>query len=107
MGQAESNPESSPRAVAFRQALNRLGWTEGRNLRIDYRNSAGETNRMHADAKQLIGLAPDVVTWPKARRLRRHCEPRPPPHRLYFCRPLIPSAVGSLPAWRIRAAILQ
>src|SRR5262245_25223034 len=61
MGQAESNPESSPRAVAFRQALNRLGWTEGRNLRIDYRTSAGETNRMHADAKQLIGLAPDVV----------------------------------------------
>src|SRR5262245_55014216 len=28
MGQAESNPESSPRAVAFRQALNRLGWKE-------------------------------------------------------------------------------
>ena len=61
MGQAESNPESSPGAVAFRQTLNRLGWTEGRNLRIDYRSSAGETNRMQADARQLIGLAPDVV----------------------------------------------
>jgi putative ABC transport system substrate-binding protein len=39
--QAESNAESQARVVTLRQALQQLGWTEGRDLQIDYRWSAG------------------------------------------------------------------
>jgi putative ABC transport system substrate-binding protein len=57
---AESHPESQPRAMAFRRALAELGWTDGRNVSIDYR--FGESvERMRAYAAELVALAPDVV----------------------------------------------
>jgi putative tryptophan/tyrosine transport system substrate-binding protein len=60
-GNSESDPEGQSRAAAFRQDLQKLGWTEHRNLRIDYRWGAGEYERARAYAAELVALAPDVI----------------------------------------------
>src|SRR6516162_5568981 len=58
----ENAPETPPRAMAFRQALAKTGWSEGRNVVIDFRfGTGGDLNRMRAQAKELIGLTPDVI----------------------------------------------
>jgi putative ABC transport system substrate-binding protein len=61
MGIAENDPESQARITAFLQRLQELGWTEGHNVRIDYRFAGGDTRRMRAYAAELVGLAPDVI----------------------------------------------
>jgi putative tryptophan/tyrosine transport system substrate-binding protein len=61
MGVAESDPEGKARVAAFRQALADLGWTDGRNLRVDYRWAAGDLDRVRAHAAELTALAPDVL----------------------------------------------
>jgi putative tryptophan/tyrosine transport system substrate-binding protein len=61
MGFAENDPEQRARTAAFLQRLQELGWTDGRNIRIDYRHSDGETDRMRAHAKELLALAPDLI----------------------------------------------
>jgi putative ABC transport system substrate-binding protein len=58
---AESDPEGQIRAATFRQDLQKLGWTEGRNIRIDYRWGAAEPDLARAYAAELVALAPDVV----------------------------------------------
>ena len=58
---AENDPESPARLAAFRQTLGKLGWSEDRNVVIDFRWSSGDINQMRARAKELIGLIPDVV----------------------------------------------
>jgi putative ABC transport system substrate-binding protein len=45
---AESDPEGQARAAALRQDLQRLGWTEGRNIRIDYGWGIGDPDRARA-----------------------------------------------------------
>ena len=57
---AENHPEAQPRAMAFQRALQELGWTEGRNVHIDYRFAAS-AERILAHATDLVALAPDVV----------------------------------------------
>ena len=57
---AENHPEAQPRARAFQWALQELGWTEGRNVHIDYRFAAS-AERILAHANELVALAPDVV----------------------------------------------
>src|SRR5262249_9159414 len=58
----ETDPETPLRAMAFRQALAKLGWSEGRNVVIDFRfGTGGDLNRMRAQAKELTGLTPDVI----------------------------------------------
>ncbi len=47
--------------AGFAKQLQDLGWTDGGNLRIDYRWSAGDPERMQALAKELIALQPDVI----------------------------------------------
>ena len=47
--------------TAFEQALQKLGWTDGRNVWIDYRFGAGEIDRYRTIATELIGLRPDVL----------------------------------------------
>ena len=47
--------------AAFAQQLQALGWTDGGNLKIDYRWSAGDPERMQVLAKELIALQPDVI----------------------------------------------
>jgi putative tryptophan/tyrosine transport system substrate-binding protein len=45
----------------FTQALADLGWTEGRNVRIDLRWSGGDINRIRALAQEVVGLQPDII----------------------------------------------
>ena len=49
------------RVSAFAQALADLGWTDGRNVRIDLRWGGGDINRLRALAQELVGLQPDVI----------------------------------------------
>ena len=60
-GYAESDLEAQARLAIFRQSLQELGWTIGRNLRIDYRWSRGDTDQARTLAKELVELQPDVI----------------------------------------------
>jgi putative ABC transport system substrate-binding protein len=57
----ENDPESKRRPSAFTQALADLGWTDGRNVRIDLRWSGSDINRVRALAQELVGLQPDII----------------------------------------------
>ena len=61
MNLAADDAEGQARVAAFQQALQQLGWTDGRNVRIDYRWAAGDTGRFRRYAEELLALAPDVV----------------------------------------------
>jgi putative ABC transport system substrate-binding protein len=61
MNLAEDDPEASDRINTFVQRLSQLGWTEGRNLQIDYRWAAGKSEWFGKYASELVALAPDVV----------------------------------------------
>jgi putative ABC transport system substrate-binding protein len=61
MVNAESDPEGQVRVKAFLQGLEEAGWSETRNLRIDYRWGAGEPNAARASAAELVALAPDAI----------------------------------------------
>jgi hypothetical protein len=58
---AEDDPQMKARFGAFRQALEKLGWSEGRNVRIDTRFGAADAEQMEARAKELLALQPDVI----------------------------------------------
>ena len=60
-GFAEYDPEMKVRLAGFRQGLERLGWSEGRNVRIDYRFAPAGTGEAQALAKELVALQPDVI----------------------------------------------
>ena len=45
----------------FQQVLQQLGWTDGSNVRIDYRWGAGSADDIHKYATELVALAPDVI----------------------------------------------
>ena len=47
--------------AAFLQGLQQLGWTDGRNVRIDYRYGAGDAEHSRRYAAELVALAPDVI----------------------------------------------
>jgi putative ABC transport system substrate-binding protein len=49
------------RYAAFLQALQKLGWSEGRNMRIETRWAAADANRLRKHADELVALAPDVI----------------------------------------------
>jgi putative ABC transport system substrate-binding protein len=59
--QDENDPVYKPLVSAFTQALADLGWTDGRNVRMDLRWGGGDTNRTRALAQELVGLQPDVI----------------------------------------------
>jgi putative ABC transport system substrate-binding protein len=58
---AADDPEAQARNAAFLQALQQLGWTDGRNVRIDTRWPAGNADRTRAYAAELVELQPDVI----------------------------------------------
>jgi len=60
MGLAEADPDTKARLFGLRQGLEKLGWVEGRNLRIDYRFAPAGA-RAEALAKELVALRPDVI----------------------------------------------
>jgi putative ABC transport system substrate-binding protein len=61
MNLAADDPESLRRMTAFVQRLQQLGWTDGRNVRIDARWGAGNADRYRTLAAELVALAPDVI----------------------------------------------
>ena len=58
---APDDPEAQTSIAAFKQAMQQLGWSEGRNLQIDFRGAAGDPERMQAFAKELVALQPHVI----------------------------------------------
>ena len=61
MGGSAADPLLQRRAADFRETLAKLGWIEGRNLRIEFRVSAGDVDQAQAAAAELVSLAPDVI----------------------------------------------
>src|SRR3984893_7002250 len=57
----ETNPDGKTYVSAFTQALADLGWTVGRNVRMDLRWANADTNRIRAVAHDLVGLQPGIV----------------------------------------------
>jgi ABC-type uncharacterized transport system substrate-binding protein len=55
------DPRSQPNITAFLQALQQLGWTDGRNVKIDYRWPAGDADKARKYAAELVALAADVI----------------------------------------------
>lgn len=58
---AADDPEAQASLAAFKQTMQQLGWSEGRNLQIDFRGAAGDPERMQALAKELVALQCDVI----------------------------------------------
>jgi putative tryptophan/tyrosine transport system substrate-binding protein len=60
-GNPEGDPESRARSAALRQGLEKLGWTEGQNIQLDYRWARGDPDQVQMLAKELVRLQPDVI----------------------------------------------
>ena len=61
MGYAESDRQGQANVAAFRMGLQKLGWTEGRNVAIEYRWAAAEADLVQRFAKELVALQPDLI----------------------------------------------
>ena len=79
MNVAADDPEALTRVGAFSQGLAELGWTIGRNVRIDYRWYAANADMARKYATELVALSPDLIL---ERTLRREAglPDRLPPH---------------------------
>ena len=58
---SESDPETKARLAAFKERLEKLGWSDGRNIKIEYRFSEGNIERTRTAAAELVALTPDVI----------------------------------------------
>ena len=70
----ENDAEGQTRVVALREGLRELGWVEGRNIRVDYRWTAGQPDLINKYAAELISLKPDLImsaTFASAAALRK------------------------------------
>ncbi len=61
IGTSADDPDPQARNAAFLQELQQLGWTEGRNVRVDIRWTAGNRDDLRKYAVELVALAPDVI----------------------------------------------
>jgi putative ABC transport system substrate-binding protein len=61
MASVETDPEDRSWIAEFVQQLRALGWTEGRNVRIDYRWTGGDAGRTATYVAELVGLGPDAI----------------------------------------------
>src|SRR5450756_3046378 len=61
VGQAENDSDAKARLTGFQEALAKAGWSEGRNVNVDYRFAAGRAEHVEALAKELVALQPDVI----------------------------------------------
>ena len=70
----ESDSEGQARIAAFRDALEKLGWTEGRNIRFDYRwgDGTGDSERLRVGAAELVAMKPDVIASGGATRAAKN-----------------------------------
>jgi putative tryptophan/tyrosine transport system substrate-binding protein len=57
----ENDPEAHARIAAFREGLEVLGWSEPRNVRVDYRFAGGDAERVNALVAEMVASAPDVI----------------------------------------------
>ena len=57
----ENDPVWKTQVSAFTQALADLGWTDGRNVRMDLRWAGGDINRIRVLARELVGVQPDII----------------------------------------------
>jgi ABC-type uncharacterized transport system substrate-binding protein len=74
MSDAEDDPEVKASLAAFREGLDRLGWSLDRNVRLDYRFAANNPDQYQSLAKELVRLQPDVLlahATPLAAALKR------------------------------------
>ena len=58
---SETNPDMQARLTQFNQGLVRLGWLEGKNIHLDGRFAAGETDRFESLAKALVASKPEAI----------------------------------------------
>jgi ABC-type uncharacterized transport system substrate-binding protein len=80
MGFAETDPTAHSWVKAFRDALAKLGWAEGSNLRLELRWAAADPDRIRTLAKELVELRPDVIfdqTTPVTSALARETQTIP------------------------------
>src|SRR5437879_10889270 len=61
MARAAANTETTEEVGAFAQGLAELGWTIGRNVRIEYRYAGGDRSTIQKYAMELAALTPDVI----------------------------------------------
>jgi hypothetical protein len=73
MNLAADDKEGQARSIAFVQALSDLGWKNGSNVQIDTCWGAGDTDRFHRCAAELVALAPDIILAASASTM----DPRP------------------------------
>jgi len=62
MNLTADDPVAKARTGALQQSLQQLGWTEGRDLQVDYRWTAGGDDELRRYAEELVTLAPDEIT---------------------------------------------
>ena len=77
---AEDDPDAKARLATLRQGLEKRGWSEGRNVRLNIRYAAGNIDQMQVLAKELIALQSEVIlaeTTPVARVLKRESSTTP------------------------------
>ena len=92
----ENDPEAKRRYSAFTQALSDLGWTNGRNVRVDLRWGGPDIDRIRALAHELVGLQPDVIlagSTPATAALQRETRMIP----IVFANVVDPVANGIVP----------
>src|SRR5215831_1015783 len=61
MNRAADNPEGQDRIAAFHQGLQELGWSVGRNVRIDTRWGEDDADHERKYATELVALAPEII----------------------------------------------
>src|ERR1700730_2108411 len=61
MAYAERDPEGQARVAALREGLQKLGWTESRNIRIDTRWAAADVELMQRFAREIVELQFDLI----------------------------------------------
>ena len=92
MPAAADDPEFQACVEAFLQGLAQLGWTIGRNVRIDTRWATANADRIRRHAAELVALAPDVIL--AAWRARLGAVAAGDPHRAN-CVPIVADPVGA------------
>ena len=91
-----NEPVAKTIVSGFIQAFADLGWTDGRNVRIDVRRYGDDTDRMRAQAQELVGLQPDIIlaqTTPATVALQQETRTIP----IVFATAVDPVASGIVP----------
>jgi putative tryptophan/tyrosine transport system substrate-binding protein len=100
----ENDADGKAQLSGFIQGLAEIGWTDGRNLRMDIRWGGGDVNRIRTFAKELVALQPDVILahgTPATAALQRETRTIP----IVFVTVTDPVEMGSLRDYRTQAGI--